>query len=185
MNMPDSMIAPLISTIGVLISVIVSVMVARLQNKTELEKIKKELEQQYARSLFEERVKSYPELHALLSGYAKIIQYKKGNIKNLTEFRNALDEWNNKYSIFFTESTARLSGKFRYYLTDLASDGNGSKIEAEDLDATKKMIRAFEDSIRAEIGVIDTPPAGTLRELDKVFEFIDTRRASLGGGRKQ
>ena len=60
--MSDTVVVSIISTLGVLISVSVSVLVTRLENKAELEKIKRELEQEYAKLLFEQRVKAYPEL---------------------------------------------------------------------------------------------------------------------------
>ena len=183
--MSNTFIVSFISITGVLISVIASVFVAKLQNKTALEKIKKELEQQYAKSLFEQRVKHYPELYALLSSYAKIIQYNKYSLENLIEFRDNLDEWNNEYAIFFTETSARLSGKFRHYLAALISNGQESPITNHDLDATKKMIRVFENSIREEIGVINTPPAGILSELDEVYKFIDAGRDNYSNQQKK
>ena len=173
--MSDTFVVSLISIVGVLISVVASVSVARLQNKAALEKIKKELEQQYAKFLFEQRIKIYPELFEMLSSYSKTIAYKKNNVKNLRKFRDSLDKWNSANSIFFTESTARLSGKFRGYLADLLANGKSAISESE-WEAVRTIIRAFENSIRAEIGVIDTPPAGTAKELDKTYEFIDSRR---------
>jgi len=173
--MSDTFVVSLISIVGVLISVVASVNVARFQNKAALEKIKKELEQQYAKSLFEQRVKIYPGLFETLSSYNKAIAYNRHNTENLREFRDNLDKWNSANAIFFTEATARLSGKFRGYLADLLANSN-SNISDTEWEAVRAIIRAFENSLRAEIGVINTPPAGTLKELDKTYEFIDGRR---------
>jgi len=182
--MPDTFVVPFISILGVLISVIASVSVARYQNKSALEKIKKELEQQYAKSLFEQRVKIYPKLFEMLSGYGKTIAYKKNNLENLRKFRDGLDEWNSANAIFFTEATARLSGKFRGYLSNLLTNDN-STISDNEWEAVRTIIRAFENSIRAEIGVIDMPPVGTAKELDKMYEFIDIRRTGTSRENKE
>jgi hypothetical protein len=182
--MSENFVVPLVSILGVLISVIASVSVARLQNKTALEKIKKELEQQYAKSLFEQRVKTYPRLFEILSGYGKIIVYKKNNLENLRKFRDSLDEWNNANAIFFTVATAKLSGKFRGYLGNLLSNSD-STISDKEWDAVRTIIRAFENSIRSEIGVIDMPPVGTAKELDKMYEFIDNWRTDTSRQNKE
>jgi hypothetical protein len=174
--MSDTVVVSIISTLGVLISVSVSVSVTRLENKAELEKIKRELEQEYAKLLFEQRVKAYPELFSLLSGYSKVIRYEKQSVSNLMQFRDSLDEWNNKSGIFFTESTARLSGKFRYYLRNLIDADDAQNVTDDDWSSIRKIIRAFEDFIRAEMGVVDTQPAGVAKELEQVYQFIDRKR---------
>jgi hypothetical protein len=38
------------------------------------------------------------------------------NIENLKEFRDKIDVWNNKYSLFFSRPTSLLSARFRSYL---------------------------------------------------------------------
>ena len=107
--MSDAIIASIISAVGVLVSVNVSIWVTRLQNKSELDKLKRELEQQYAKSLFEKRIEVYPELYNLFSSYAKMIRERQANAKNLIELKEKSDNWNSRYSIFFTEATKKVS----------------------------------------------------------------------------
>lgn len=90
--MPDTVVVSIVSILSVLISVSVSVFVTKLENRAELEKIRRELEKEYAKLLFEQRAKAYPELFSLLSGYSKVIGYKKQNIGNSIDFRDSLDE---------------------------------------------------------------------------------------------
>jgi hypothetical protein len=84
----------LVSIFTVAISVIASLIVTIIRNKTDFRKLKIEFDQKYAKSLFDKRVEAYPELYEILSGYGKIIQYKQNTVKNLIEFRNKIDAWN-------------------------------------------------------------------------------------------
>lgn len=171
----DTIITSAISIIGVLISVTVSVIITRQQYKVEMEKIKKQLEQAYAKSLFDKRLETYPKLYSLLSGYSKTIQYNKQNAKNLLEFRDEVDKWNSQYSFFFTGSTGKLSGSFRGYLRALLADGIKSKIQEDDWKTIRKILHHFEVSIRSEIGVTTIEPASNIVGIDEVYKFIEER----------
>ena len=94
-----TIIVPLIT---VIISVIASVIVATMRNRAELNKIYKELEQRYAKSIFDKRVEVYPSLYELTSSYQKTIQYKECNRDTLRNLRTKIDDWNSKNSIFFS-----------------------------------------------------------------------------------
>jgi hypothetical protein len=171
----DTIITSVISIIGVLVSVTVSVIITRQQYKVEMEKIKKQLEQAYAKSLFDKRLETYPQLYYLLSGYSKIIQYKKQNVKNLLAFRDAIDKWNSQYGFYFTGFTGRLSGKFRGYLRILLADGVKSKIQEDDWKTIRKILHHFEVSIRSEIGVTTIEPASNIEGLEEAYKFIEER----------
>src|SRR5262245_9467614 len=146
--MSDVIIASIISVVGVLLSVNVSLLVTRWQNRSEIDKLKRELEHQYAKSLFEKRIDVYPELYNLFSSYAKMVRDGQANAKNLIDLREKNDNWNNRYSIFFTEATKKVSYKFRFYLQDLLRNGKNSEIREEDWDAIIKMILHFETCLR-------------------------------------
>jgi hypothetical protein len=177
--MSDAILASIISIVGVLISVNVSILVTRLQNKSELEKLKREQEQQYAKSLFEKRIDVYPELYNLFSSLAKMIRDHQATVKNLIEFTAQNDSWNSRHSIFFTEATKKVSYKFRAYLHDLLRDGRNSNIKDEDWNAIIRMLIHFETCLRTEIGVTSTAAAGELAEMNKVYDFIDQRRGQI------
>ena len=172
----DTIVTSAISMLGVLISVTVSVIVSRQQNKIELEKIKRQLEQAYAESLFDKRLEIYPQLYNFLSNYRKAILYGKQNVKNLLEFRDTIDQWNSQYSFFFTGSTGRISGKFRGYLKDLLAKGKNSKIEDDDWKAIQEILRYFEISLRSEIGVSTIEPASQIEGIEEIYRFIEQRR---------
>jgi len=171
----DAIITSAISVLGVIISVMVSVMITRQQNKVELEKITRQLEQAYAKSLFDKRLETYPQLYYLLSSYSKTIQYNQQNVKNLLELRDAIDDWNSQYSLFFTGSTGKLSGTFRGYLRTILAEGPKSKIRDEDWKNIRRILYHFEKSIRSEIGVSTIEPVSRVEGIEEVYKFIDER----------
>ena len=175
----DAIITSAISVLGVIISVLVSVIITRQQNKIELEKITRQLEQAYAKSLFDKRLETYPKLYYLLSSYRKTIQYNKQNVKNLIEFRDALDNWNSQYSLFFTESTGKLSGTFRWYLKTILAKGAKSELRKDDWITIRNILHHFEKSIRSEIGVSTIEPVSNIEGIEEVYRFIDERTQEI------
>lgn len=165
----------LLQILSIVISVVVSVIITTSQRKSDMNKLRVELQQQYAKSLFDKRVDVYQELYFLLSGYGKKIQYGQQTKENLKEFGEQVDLWNSRNAIFFTQPTRRISYKFRYFLRVLLSNHAISDVTDEDWDAIHRIMLAFEDAIRAEIGIFDTPSPGELQALDKVLAFVDEK----------
>lgn len=170
--MLEKVLTILIPVITVVLSVITSVIVTTLRNKAELAKIQIELEQKYAKSLFDKRIEIYPELYSFLSSYIKLIDYGKQTVENLIEFRDKVDKWNSQYSMFFTLSTSMISASFRRYLRQLLSHDSDVGISVEDWKVIRKIMRSFEMSLRAEIGIFDIKPAGLAKEADNVKNLI-------------
>lgn len=182
--MSDSIIAAFIALVGVMLSVASSIAASLFQNRSQLARIKKELEQQYAKQLFEKRIATYPELYQLLSSYAKTIQYGEQTIENLLIFRNNLDEWDSKNAIFFTETTARIAGKFRGYLYEILSNRDTVNLSNEDWADIKKMTRGLETALRSEIGSYNLDPVYRLEEASKIWGFIDEKKISIFNPKK-
>lgn len=164
----------------IVISIFTSVIITRSRNKAELKKIKVELEQNYAKSLFDKRVEIYPPLYNLLSGYGKKIQYHQQTKENLREFRESIDNWNSQYSIFFTNATRKISYRFRKFLQALLLEPDLIIIVDEDWEAIHKIMLVFEDSLRSEIGILDTKPAGEIKDIEKVYSFIEEKINTKG-----
>lgn len=173
--MEETSIQIAIPIITLIVSVISSVVISTRRNKVEMHKVQVEFEQKYAKSLFDKRIEYYRELYELLSNYGKTLLYKKQNVENLSKFRISLDEWNNKYSIFFTNATARISSKFRRYSNSLLSYSQDESIKVDDWVTIRKILGFYEKSLRSEIGIYDTKPVGEFEAIDKVYEFIDKR----------
>ena len=169
--MSDTVLAAFISA---LISLIVSFLAITLQKRADLYKVQKEHEHGYAKALFDKRVEQYPELYNYLSGYAKIIRNSQQTFENLTEFKRAVDDWNNRHSLFFTKATSKFSSKFRYYLGTILNSPSGviglSKMDWENI---RKLIGLFEDFLKAEIGIYAAKPVGDVDEFTNAYDFIN------------
>ena len=184
--MSDPIVVALISA-GV--SLIVALLATTWKNKADLIKVQKEQEYGYAKALFEKRVDHYPQLYDLLSDYAKTIRANKQSPENLIAFKQAVDEWNSKYSLFFTKSTSKFSSKFRFLLGAILKDSGASKFSQTNWEDLRKLIGYFEDFLKAEVGILVAKPVGDVRELEEAYAFIDnmieqskrgTKRGSSG-----
>ncbi len=169
-------IVPIISTI---ISVVFSIIATTLKNKAELRKVQIEVEKNFAKSLFDKRVEYYPDLYNILSDYAKTIKYGRNNIDNLKEFREKMDDWNSKYSLFFSPQTADFSSRFRYYLAYLLADNIPADIIEKNWEPVLYMIGKFEKFLKSEIGIINIKPIGEVDESEKVDKYITECENSL------
>ena len=165
------------AVITVLVSVTSSIIITAYQSRIEISKLRKLLEQQYAKSLFDKRLDVYPNLYRVLSRYAKIIQYNQNTVANIIQFRDDLDKWDIENALLLTSNTSRLAGKFRHYLDTILSEGKKSKITENEYHAIWKMIAWYEHIIRKEVGIIDTlPPGESERRLEEVLKYIDDVR---------
>jgi hypothetical protein len=168
--MSDTIVVTLISA-GV--SLVVALFATTWKNRSDLIKVQKEQEHGYAKALFDRRVEYYPQLYNLLSDYAKTIRANRQAPENLATFKVAVDEWNSKYSLFFTKSTSKFSSKFRFLLGKILEDGNASGFSQTDWEALRKLIGYFEDFLKAEIGIFVAKPVGDVEELREAYAFID------------
>ena len=167
-----------IPLISVLLSVISSLYITTLKNKSEMLKMKEQMreerDQRYSVSLFDKRLSDYPSLYEILSGYAKTIQYERQSAVTLTKFRDNLDSWNSRHSLLHTSDTAKLSGKFRHYI-DVVLDKQDGVMEAHT--DIWKLIGYYEEALRAEIGILNTLPAGELkRQINMACNYMDYKR---------
>ncbi|HEY0324064.1 MAG TPA: hypothetical protein VGC66_24165 [Pyrinomonadaceae bacterium] len=167
--MSDTLIVALISAV---VSLVVSLLAMTLQSKADLIRVQREQEHGYAKALFDKRVEYYPQLYNYLSDYAKVIRSNKQNVENLAEFKRAMDEWNSKYSLFFTESTSLFSAKFRYLLGVILNNNNSSEFSNDEWENIRKLIGHFEDCLRAEIGIFVAKPVGDIEGIEEAYEFI-------------
>lgn len=163
----------IISIVSGIITLLTSVVVAIFASRLELRKIQKELEQRYAQSLFDKRIELYPKLFTLLSSFNKFIEYHIQTKEQLLELQHNLDEWNNANAIFLTKTSDRIAYGYRFYLIDLFQRYSGAPIPEEEWKNIRTINIVFEKSLKAEIGVYDTRPAGILeKDTEKVEKIV-------------
>ena len=162
----------IISIISGIITLITSVLITTIKNRSELLKIHVELEQKYATSLFEKRLNVYPTLFKILSDFNKLIEYNIQTKDKLLELQKNLDEWNNEYAILLTTTSSRMAYSYRYYLIDLFQKYSKKDIPQDVWNNIRTLNVAFEKSIRAEIGIYDIRAAGVLNKESEKVEKI-------------
>jgi hypothetical protein len=158
-----------------LLSFLAALFLAYRKTNADIKNLKLELLYDYSRALFEKRVEHYPSLYSICSKFGKLIYYGQHSVAALIEFRDQLDDWNNRHAIFFSRTTSRISYRFRSYLSLLLAEGEKTEIGDSDWHDIDAITEAFELSLRADIGAFDTEPAGKLADIHKVYERIDSR----------
>ena len=150
-----------------------------MKNNAELIKIRIESERNFAKSLFEKRVEHYPILYQILSDYAKKIKYDRNDIDNLKEFREKIDEWNSKCSLFFSPQTGNFSARFRHFLGHLMHDNVPNSIIENNWEPILYMIGKFERFLKSEIGIIDIKPIGEIDEIKEIDNYMSKCEKNL------
>ena len=153
--MSTEIIVALIALAGVVISVVISVLTTEKVTRTDLQKLRTEIQQTYAGKLLEKRLEVYPDVYYLLSDFGKKIQYANVSKEYLEEFRNRANELNSKYSIFYSGDTNELSYQFRTSLDELIILANKESQE-EFWDALRRLRHAaghFELSLKSDLGI--------------------------------
>ena len=96
----------------------------------------------------------------------KTIQYRENTLDNLSKFKNKLDTWHSKYSLFFTHPTARIESILRDFLYVCLAQGILPEPRTEEWNTIFELISTLILSLRAEIGNIDTKPLGQVIEIN-------------------
>jgi hypothetical protein len=155
------------------LSVTTSVVVTALQNRSQLQKIRKEHEQGYEKALFGKRIELYPQLYCVLSEFIKAIQSGQQSRESLLKFKEATDKLNSENAIFFSLHTAQISGRLRKYLILLLDEECTKAITDENWKRLWKVIERFENSLKADIGIFNLPVVGASPYQENDILLID------------
>jgi hypothetical protein len=155
------------------LSVTTSVVVTALQNRSQLQKIRKEHEQGYEKALFGKRIELYPQLYCVLSEFIKAIQSGQQSRESLLKFKEATDKLNSEDAIFFSLHTAQISGRLRKYLILLLDEECTKAITDENWKRLWKIIERFENSLKADIGIFNLPVVGASPYQENDILLID------------
>lgn len=165
--MPTEIVVAFIAFIGVLVSVVVSIVTSMRSTNAELRKLRTEIQQTYADRLLEKRLDVYPSLYALLSDFAKRIQFSTISKSVLEELRDQIEEWDSKHSVLFSGRAGVICYHFRKMLAELA--------QKPDEELQKDLASAdFLRELRRRIGELELALKGDLGIY--VVEFSDLTR---------
>lgn len=157
MNLPKEVIAALIALVGVLLSVVISLITSRKTVNVELRKLRFQIQQVYASKLLETRLAVYPQVYSLLSAFSKELRGYKLNRNALESLLTNLDDWDSKNGILFTGDTISACSRFRNRLIRLLTlngEELAKRFSSEDfVDEWFRYTEAFELALKSEIGI--------------------------------
>ena len=157
----------LIALLGVLLSILASVVLARRAAKAELKKLRVQLTANYADKLLAARIAVYPSLYPALSEFVKLLEagakaasqaqmLDPGAIRQL---HTQIADWGKQNSIFLSDRAERASFDLRQYVRSLAV------LADDDLSAALRMpktvadllyrVQRLEIALKVELGVYD------------------------------
>lgn len=146
----------LISLAGVIISALTAIIIARKQsdnenrkNISQSQRLELEAFKIYEEKIIAERIRCYPELYRYLSYTAKVIKKNGLDIKTIKELLEQVEEWDNKYAIYFSLDTVKFCSEFRILCEKFVSTGSNF-LECETI---LTQIGEFENLLKSDIGV--------------------------------
>ncbi|MCC6975532.1 MAG: hypothetical protein IT322_16115 [Anaerolineae bacterium] len=175
--MPTEVVTPLIALIGVIISTLISYVVSTRQSKSELQKLRTEINREFGGRLFAKRLEVYPELYALLSGFIKIIQFDHISKAAVNDFVSRWQEWDTRNAILFGSRTGNLSYDLRRKFIDLAKKPD-QELERElwpeqSLKLLRNEITLLELALKDELGIFEFETPNPLEKRKHRKQYND------------
>jgi hypothetical protein len=147
----------LISLVGVVFSILVSLIAGRRVANIEMQKLRLEIQQTYASKLIERRLEVYPEITSLLSKLVKTIRFTSLTQETFQEFRNQFEELDTNYSVLFSAKTGIIFHKFHNTMVEISklSDSDiRKKFDSEiEIEKFQRQIGKVELALKNDLGI--------------------------------
>ncbi len=174
--MPTEVVAAMIAFVGGIVSVAVSLYISLRQTRSELQKLRTEIQQSYAEKLLAKRIEVYPGLYHLLSDFTKGVR-ESGAVSKaaVKELQTKIADWNSKYAVFLSEDANEFDWRFRKRLAELVSKTEGDfKREFENPTALSELTQIADKvklGLKTDLGIFSVElPEGTKKY--KSFEEL-------------
>jgi hypothetical protein len=118
--MLTAIITAVIAFIGVVTSVVASLVVSIRQTDIEVQKLRTEIQQTYTGKLLEKRLEVYPALYRLLSDFDKTIRLDIVSQSTIEDLRKQIFAWDSENALIMSGYAGRMLYEFRRILIDLA-----------------------------------------------------------------
>ena len=106
--MSTEIVTACIALAGVVASVAISLLTSRQQASIAVERLRREIHQDFSLTLFKTRLEHYPDLYQYLSDFKKVIQYEEVTRERLQSFFNKMQAWDSRHSILFGSDSGKL-----------------------------------------------------------------------------
>ena len=166
----------LIPLLTVFISIVASLIVTTMRNRVELKKVYTQLEQNYAKSLFDKRVELYPLLYEIIHPTCIKLLTNNFNELEIDNFSEKILKAELTIGIFFTQPTRRIFAKLMRFIREIKAK---EKLIEEDYKLFLHLVVNFERSLRAEIGIYHTQPAGIVGSYNELKILAEERSVGI------
>jgi hypothetical protein len=169
-----------IALIGIIISVLASVLINKRHVTTELQRLKTEIQQTYAGKLLEKRIEVYPALYKLLSNFDKATRYDTISTILIRELLTHIKEWDSDNAIFMSGHAVKIYHDFRQWLDGLAKLSNDDFLKEWDTPEKHRALRReankVELALKGDIGIyVVGDPKTKIDYYDKNKEGQETK----------
>lgn len=172
--MDEKIVMSLISLSGVIISVTLTFIINKFQNKLELVKIHNE----YRGQLYSKRLEAYLDIYELVSGFVKIIKRNGILYDELNDFYEKYSLLDSKSGLLFSYTTVTSAG-LMYEIKEILTRYN--KVNTFSKETYKNIIRKLTDvelSMKNELGVFEYKNPSTIMEnfkLSKTYKDVQAK----------
>jgi hypothetical protein len=150
--MEKEVVAAWVAVVGVVISGVVSWLVARLTARTELRKQQLQLFQSYAEGLQARRLSTYPEAYGLISDSLKQLQRGTLTHEHLSNMLTRFQSWDSVHSLLLSNETAEVIFDAQWYVHNLLARGPAALTPEARHEIGSKFER-MELALKEDIGV--------------------------------
>src|SRR5262245_13538262 len=119
-------ISALIALAGVLVSVLVSLVVARRKMESDLTLAKLNIQAQYASRLCEQRLERYPLLYKVVQDFVQAVQTRTASFALLLETQKEVTSWYSEYSILLGIHATDRVYRYHRFLRQVAAKGEAA-----------------------------------------------------------
>lgn len=146
-----------IAFVGVIVSLIGSLVIARKTVNLELRKARIQFQQAYLGELLKRRLDTYPKIYSCLSTFAREVREHRGSRSLIVSTKEQLNQFDSDYAIFFAGKTVEKCIDVRKTLSDLARK-NDQELKAllssrEELNLLLETIGKYELALKSELGI--------------------------------
>ncbi|MFC2138622.1 hypothetical protein ACFLTE_10635 [Bacteroidota bacterium] len=180
MKIPIEILVALISLTGIIISIIISWLVAQYKARFEIKKLRLETQHIYAENLVKARLEKYPNVYFMLESFVKSVQKKQANYDSFNDFCEAIDKW---YTCNGYLTSADTNRRFYTHLRKFQNIKNASEkafnIRLTDNDKGKDLIRSaweIELGLKNDLGIFELEffnPESKFKSYDELDDILN------------
>lgn len=181
--MDPTLLASFIALIGVVISALISFVIANRTARLEITKIRYEIQHSKAEKLTEKRLEVYPSLYTLLNRLNFLVRENDLNVEEFEQINTLMNEWYLKHGLFLSSRCNAMFWVFLEQFRKLCRAGNESLEDSlggyEQRGEFIRTLESIELELKNEIGVYEIEyfdPNVRFSSYQELMDFYRERR---------